>query len=49
MASGLEESMSGFIVLEELILMEFVAALLAYELFAAVVDPKGRLLPSLGF
>ncbi len=40
--------MSGFITLEELIWMQVVAALLAYELFAAVVDPKGRLLPAVG-
>jgi hypothetical protein len=33
---------------EHLILMQVVAALLAYEMFASVVDPRGRLLPVLG-
>jgi hypothetical protein len=34
--------------LEQLILTQFVVALLAYEMFAAVADPKGRFLPSVG-
>ena len=40
--------MTTLAMLEELVLMGLVAALLAYEVFAAVVDPNGLLLPSLG-
>lgn len=41
--------MSVFVLTEEFILMGFVAALLAYELFATVVDPEARFLPTIGF
>ncbi len=41
--------MSVFVQVEEFVLMGFVAALLAYELFATVVDPEGRFLPTFGF
>ncbi len=41
--------MSFFVMTEEFILLTLVAALLAYELFATSVDPKGRFLPTFGF
>ena len=40
--------MLGLILFDEFILLEVMAALVTYEVLAAVVDPKGLWLPVLG-
>ena len=40
--------MLGLVLFDEFILLEIMAALVAYEVLASVVDPKGWWLPVLG-